>query len=138
VNHASMSDLALADLIVAIHVAYVSFVVIGQLLILIGIWRHWRWIRNRWFRVLHLLAILIVAAEALLSIPCPLTTWEARLRQAAGQEMSQGSFVGNLLHRLIFFDAPDWVFNVSYVLFAAIVAVTFWFAPPDWKSQRST
>ncbi len=130
-----MSDAALADLVVAVHVGYVAFVVVGQILILIGVWRRWGWVRNRWFRCLHLLAILIVAGEALFNVTCPLTTWEARLRQAAGQQVSQGTFVGNMLHHLIFFDAPDWVFNMSYVLFAVLVGLTFWFAPPVWKPR---
>jgi len=133
-----MSDLALADLIVAVHVGYVAFVVIGQILILVGIWRHWRWVRNRWFRTIHLLAILIVAGEALFNVTCPLTAWEAALRERAGETVQQGTFVGQLLHKLIFYDAPDWLFNVSYVLFAALVALTFWLAPPNWKRHSAS
>jgi len=55
------------------------------------------------------------------------------LRHRAGQEVSGGSFIGNLLHELLFFDAPEWVFNVSYVAFALLVAATFWWAPPRWR-----
>jgi Protein of Unknown function (DUF2784) len=138
-----MSDLALADLVVAIHVGYVAFVLIGEILILIGIWRHWGWVRNRWFRIAHLVAILIVAGEAILNITCPLTIWEAQLRERAGQSMTagqtvtQGTFLGKLMHELIFFDVPDWVFNTSYVIFAVLVASTFWFAPPRWKNHRA-
>jgi len=131
-----MSDAALADLVVAAHVGYVAFVVVGQIFILIGIWRHWAWVRNRWFRCLHLLAILIVAGESVLNIPCPLTVWEAQLRERAGQQVTQGTFVGNLLHELIFFSAPDWVFNLSYVVFAVLVGITFWFAPPVWGRRE--
>lgn len=132
-----MSDLLLADLIVAVHVAYVAFVVVGQLLILAGIARGWRWIRNPWFRTIHLIAIVIVAGESVLNVPCPLTTWEAQLRQRAGQTVSSGSFIGNLLHELLFFDAPEWAFNVSYVAFALVVAATFWWAPPAWRPRAS-
>jgi hypothetical protein len=136
-----MSDLALADLVVAVHVGYVAFVLIGEILILIGIWRHWSWVHNRWFRIAHLLAILIVAGEAILNITCPLTVWEAQLRARAGQTMTagqsvtQGTFLGKLMHELIFFDVPDWVFNTSYVIFAVLVALTFWYAPPKWKKR---
>src|SRR5579884_4026965 len=85
----------LADLVVAVHVAYVSFVVLGQLAILVGILARWRWVRNRWFRVAHLIAILIVAAEAALDITCPLTDWEDRLRHLAGQTGYQCDFLGH-------------------------------------------
>ncbi|HEY1376170.1 MAG TPA: DUF2784 domain-containing protein [Gemmataceae bacterium] len=120
----------LADFVVAVHSAYVAFVVVGQVLILIGLWRNWRWVRNWWFRVLHLVAISIVAAEAVFNVACPLTTWEQRLRELAGDEVSHGTFVGDLLHNLIFVDAPPWAFTVGYVAFAAVVLATFVLAPP--------
>jgi hypothetical protein len=94
-------------------------------------------VRNRWFRTIHLLAILIVAGEALFNVTCPLTAWEAQLRERAGETVQHGTFVGQLLHKLIFYDAPDWLFNVSYVLFAALVALTFWLAPPNWKGHSA-
>jgi hypothetical protein len=69
-----------ADVVVVLHAAYVWFVVFGQLAILIGILRRWAWVRNKWFRWLHLLAISIVVFESLLGIVCPLTTLEGWLR----------------------------------------------------------
>jgi hypothetical protein len=125
----------LADLIVAIHSGYVAFVLVGQLLILIGLWRGWSWVRNWWFRVVHLVAISIVALEAVFNIACPLTTWEQRLRELAGDEVSRGTFIGDLLHNLIFVRAPDWAFTAAYVTFAAVVVATFLFAPPRRRSR---
>src|SRR3954453_6359565 len=55
----------LADLVVAIHVAYVSFLPFGQLTICAGVVLRWGWVRNFWFRSAHLLAIAIVATEAI-------------------------------------------------------------------------
>src|SRR6266496_370479 len=47
----------LADVLTAIHGAYVGFVVLGELAILVGAAFGCRWARNPWFRSLHLLAI---------------------------------------------------------------------------------
>jgi hypothetical protein len=127
----------LADLVVAVHSAYVAFVVVGQLLILAGVLRGWRWVRNWWFRVAHLAAILIVAGETVLDIPCPLTVWEQRLRAWAGAEVSRGTFVGDLLHNLIFVEAPPWAFTAAYVCFALLVAATFVLAPPRRRAEPS-
>ncbi len=93
----------LADLIVVIHAAYVSFVVFGLLAILVGAVLGWSWVRNFWFRVIHLTAIGIVVAEALAGIPCPLTVWEQRLRKTAGQTGYPGDFLGYWAHQLIFY-----------------------------------
>src|SRR5947208_13548246 len=96
----------LADVIVAVHVAYVSYVVFGQLAIFAGVVLRWQWIRNCWFRLTHLVAISIVAFEAIMNITCPLTLWEEQLRRAAGQATSGETFVGRLLHYLILYDWP--------------------------------
>ena len=55
----------LADLVVAVHVGYVSYVVVGQLLIVIGWMAGWNWVRNFWFRMTHLLAMAVVVFEEL-------------------------------------------------------------------------
>jgi Protein of Unknown function (DUF2784) len=127
----------LADLIVAIHSAYVAFVVVGQVLIVAGLIRGWRWVRNWWFRVAHLVAIVIVALETVFDVPCPLTVWERRLRELAGDEVRRGTFIGDLLHNLIFVDAPSWAFTAGYVTFALLVAATFVLAPPRRRGAAS-
>jgi hypothetical protein len=124
----------LADITVIAHVGYVSFVVFGhvfgQLLILIGALRGWRWIRNRTFRFAHLAAIVIVVLEAWIGMTCPLTTWENTFRKWAGQTTYRGDFLAHWMHDLLFFDAPAWAFTACYTAFGAVVLTTLWYAPP--------
>ena len=120
----------LADAIVVIHAAFVAFVVLGMAAILVGMALRWGWVRNAWFRVIHLAAIGVVVLESLAGVACPLTTWERALRQRAGQVAYTGDFVGYWAHRLIFFDAEPWVFTLAYVLFGAAVLFAFVLAPP--------
>ena len=89
-----------ADLVVTFHVSYIAFVVLGMLAILVGIARGWAWVRNPRFRVAHLVAIAIVAVQALLGVACPLTTLENALRLRAGQATYPGAFIGYWAHRL--------------------------------------
>jgi hypothetical protein len=124
----------LADGVVAAHVAYVSFVVVGQLLIWLGWALGWGVARNRWFRSLHLLTIAIVVA--LLNIDCPLTVWEYQLRAAAGQDVSEATFMGRLLHWLLFYDAPAYVFMVGYFITGALILGTFVLFPPAFRKQK--
>ncbi|MBM4088718.1 MAG: DUF2784 domain-containing protein [Planctomycetes bacterium] len=126
-----------ADAVVIVHFAYVAFVVIGLLAILLGLACRWDWVRNFWFRSLHLLAILVVAAEAICGITCPLTTWERQLRSLAGDTTYRGDFIADWVGRLLFFDCPPWVFPVGHVLFGLIVLTTFVLAPPRWKRTVS-
>jgi hypothetical protein len=127
----------LADGVVAAHAAYVSFVVVGQLLIWFGWALGWGFARNRWFRSLHLLTIAIVVLEALLNIDCPLTAWEYQLRVAAGQDVSEATFMGRLLHWLLFYDAPAYVFTIGYCITGALILGTFVLFPPALQRQVS-
>jgi len=120
----------LADVLVAIHVAYVSYVVFGQLAIWLGLVLRWAWIRNPWFRWTHLVMILIVGGEAALGITCPLTRWEENLRQLAGQPTTGESFVGRLLHNLIFVDWSPRIVEGLHIAFALLVLGTFVLVPP--------
>ena len=125
-----MGNAFLADCIVVVHVAYVGFVLVGLLAILVGGLLGWNWVRNPWFRSLHLLAIGIVTLEAIWGIECPLTTWEQALRRQAGQQAYAESFVAHWLWRLIFFEAPWWAFVAAYSVFAALVIGCWWWVPP--------
>jgi hypothetical protein len=120
----------LADVVVAVHVGYVSFVVLGQLAILAGLVRGWSWVRNPWFRWVHLLMMTVVGLEAVLGIVCPLTSLESSLRHAAGEQVSDTSFLGRLLHDLIFIPVPPAAITALHVSFALVVLGTFVLAPP--------
>jgi hypothetical protein len=113
----------LADLVLIVHFAFVVFVVVGLPLVWAGwLWR-WPFVRNFWFRLTHLLAIGVVAAESLAGMVCPLTTWENKLRLlAGGGQRYEGSFIQHWLHRWMFFEAGESTFTILYLLFFAAVA----------------
>ena len=132
-----MSYGTLADLLVAFHATYVAFVVFGLVIIWIGWFRGWQWVRNPWFRVLHLIAIVIVGVEAIFAIECPITVWERQLREAAGQPVSDATFVGRFFHNVLFWEnVPPWVFTVLHVGCAVLVIATFVLAPPRFGKRR--
>jgi len=120
----------LADVVLIAHVGFISFVICGLLLTIIGGLLHWLWVRNFWFRVLHLLSIGFVVVEVWCGQVCPLTIWEQQLRQAAGQATYSESFIEHWLNLLCFFHAPIWAFSWAYTLFGAIVLVVMIVIPP--------
>src|SRR5205814_36270 len=50
-----------ADLLLGVHFAIAAFIVGGLVLVWAGAARGWGWVRNPWFRYLHLAAIAFVA-----------------------------------------------------------------------------
>jgi hypothetical protein len=123
---------ALSDLILIAHFLIAAFITAGLILVWLGAWRKWGWIRNRWFRYLHLAAIAFVALEALAGIACPLTVWEDSLRGGMPAE----SFVARWVQRLLYYRAPEWLFTALYVAWAAATLATLKLVPPRRRRTR--
>ncbi len=123
-----------ADGVLLLHVAFVAFVVFGLVLILLGRPFGWRWVRNPWFRVVHLASIAVVTAQAWLGVVCPLTTIEMALRAQGGDATYGGAFIAHWLESILYYSAPAWVFAVVYTLFGlAVVASWFWVRPDPFR-----
>ena len=120
-----------ADAVLLLHALFVGFVVIGLLLIFAGKIRQWAWVRNPWFRLAHLLAIVVVVVQTWFGAICPLTTLEMTLRSRAGDAVYPGSFVAYWLDAILYYQAPQWVFAVCYTLFAAVVVGSWYWVRPD-------
>ncbi|MDH3584032.1 MAG: DUF2784 domain-containing protein, partial [Phycisphaerae bacterium] len=120
-----------------LHALFIAFVVVGLLLIVAGVALRWNWVRNFWFRAAHLLAIGFVVIQAWTGGVCPLTIWENDLRQLAGQETYQVGFIAHWLHKMIFYQAEPWVFNLCYTIFGGLVLATYIFARPRWPGRAT-
>jgi hypothetical protein len=125
----------LADLVLALHLAIVMFVVGGLVVIVIGNLKAWRGVNALWFRSLHLAAIAVVIAQAWLGAACPLTSVEMWLRQKARTSSYSGSFIEHWASRLLYYEAPSWVFTAGYSLFGLLVAAAWWYFPPTFKRR---
>lgn len=127
--------LFLADAVLFLHTAIVGFVVLGVPCIYIGKLLAWRWVRNYWLRVTHLLSIGIVTAQSWAGVICPLTTLEMWLREQGGMTGYTGSFIEHWLQTLLYWDLPAWVFIVVYSLFALLVVATWLVVPPTRRED---
>ena len=129
----------LADLVVAAHIGYVAYIIVGLALILVGLGRGWGWVRNPWFRLTHLAAILIVVLELFFKATCPLTLLEWKFRSLAGQPLTGAAFFDRLMYHVLSGWLPGSVTNSVYVVAALVISATFVFAPPRWRwAQRSS
>jgi hypothetical protein len=122
--------LLLADAILVTHVAFVLFVVGGQVLIMVGAFVGWGWVRNLWFRLAHLAAIGFVIVQAWFGEICPLTIWENDLRRSVGEQGYEGSFIAHWLRAALYYDFAPWVFVALYSAFGALVLAFLLIAPP--------
>jgi hypothetical protein len=122
--------LLLADALLLLHVLVVLGNILPVPLILLGAWRGWRFVRARWFRLGHLALMGFVAVQAWLGQTCPLTIWEHELRVAGGGSgYGDQTFLAYWSQKLMYFEAPAWVFVAAYSGWVTLIIVLFWLVP---------
>ena len=100
-----------ADLFVVLHLAFVTFVVVGGFLA-------WRWRRLAW---LHVPVALWGALIEITGWVCPLTTWEHSLRRTAGQGGYSGSFIDHYLLPVLYPSGLTREMQVALAVFVILV-----------------
>ncbi|NLX18150.1 MAG: DUF2784 domain-containing protein [Desulfobulbus sp.] len=126
----SVPYLLFADAVLLVHVSVALFVIGGLVCIIIGNRLSWGWVNSLWFRIVHLAAIVVIALQAWLGAICPLTRLEMWLRSRSDAFVYSGSFIGYWLQKILYYDAPDWVFILIYSLFTLAVVASWWYYPP--------
>lgn len=129
---ATISSMAALSILV-LHLAIIAFNVAGCVLVPIGAWRRWRWVREFRFRLAHLLSLAAVAAQALLGRACFLTTWQGDVSGASQVQ----PLIAGWIDRLIYWPLPLWVFAAAYVAVFVYVLGLWVFVRPrmPWRTK---
>lgn len=125
----------LAVAILLIHLVVITFNIFGCVVVPLGAWRHWGWVREFWWRAVHLGAWVVVALQAVLGRACFLTIWQA---DAQGGVSHVQPLIESWIDRVVFWPFPIWVFAIAYVvLFLYVVALWIFVRPrPPWRAAR--
>jgi hypothetical protein len=124
----------LADAVLALHVGVILFNVFGLVVIPLGGWLGWRFVRVAWWRLLHLGAMAAVAVQALVGRPCFLTLWQDAL---VGTGQREPPLVMRWANRVIFWPLPLWFFAALYGLAWLYVLALLWCLPSEWPRWRA-
>ena len=119
-----MTARLLADALVAVHLAFIVFVVAGGLLVL----------RSRGWAVLHLPAVAWGAFAEITRTVCPLTPLENALRRRAGDAGYAGGFIEHYVIPLIYPEALTARTQVALGL--AVIAVNVVVYALVWRRWR--
>ncbi|MFT5051990.1 MAG: hypothetical protein ACI8QZ_003421 [Chlamydiales bacterium] len=132
-------DALLADTLVVLHLVVVIFMIGGVLGVLIGWPLGWRWIRNPWWRCLHLAIMGYIAFNALRGELCFLTIWEADLRRSAGQVNAEDvSFIGRVFRDMLYVEVPQKTLDIAYLVVAVLVLASVLLVRPHfrWRTPK--
>ncbi len=121
------ADTTLTEIIFAAHIAIILFNVFGLVAVPVGAFCGWRFVRIRWWRILHVLLLAAVAAQAIAGRACILTLWQADL---AGTAADRTPLIMSWVDRLIYWPVPIWVFVVLYIVVFGYALALLWLVPP--------
>lgn len=134
---AGLGNTVQADILTIVHFSITAVVVGLQFLILLGGVLGWRWVRNFWLRLFHLLAILVVAGQGVNAVVCPFTSWEAALRGGRLDNLGDANPVAAWCNRRQYTEfAPEHqadgarMFAIGYVVFGLIVVASWFLVRP--------
>jgi hypothetical protein len=123
----------LVETVLALHVGLILFNIFGLVAVPLGAWRGWHFVRVAWWRFLHLVALTVVAVQALLGRACFLTLWQDDLRGVSGKVMP---LIMGWVDQVIYWHLPFWFFEVIYVLVWIYVLALLWLVPPEWRRHE--
>jgi hypothetical protein len=112
----------IARAVAAVHIAYVVFVLLGSLLVLISPRLMW----------VHLLAVAWAGLTLVFDLGCPLTPWEKRFWKLGGVEPYPEGFLQHHILRMRFDPAHERRNHALLGAFAiALNAVIYWMVLRD-------
>ena len=116
------------------HFAVVLFNVFWLVAVPLGAWFGWTFVRSFRWRIIHLAALVVVAAQAALGRLCFLTILQNDLQAASGSA-TQPSLPTRIVMDAIYWPLPDWVFAPLYILALAFAAI-LWITVPPRRLRR--
>jgi Protein of Unknown function (DUF2784) len=125
--------MVLAEALLAVHVAIILFNVFGLMAVPLGALCGWRFVRVRWWRVLHLLLLGTVAVQALVGRACILTLWQAAAVGAA----NPAPLIMTWVNRVIYWPLPIWVFAALYLVVFGYALALLWLVPPERRTTAT-
>jgi hypothetical protein len=116
----------LAEAVLAAHLAVILFNLFGLVAVPIGAVCGWHFVHIRWWRLLHVASLAVVAVQATLGRACILTLWQARLEGSA----TAAPLLMRWVEGLVYWRLPLWVFAALYIVVFGYALALLRLVPP--------
>lgn len=123
-----------AAAVLAAHLVVIGFNLFGLVAIPLGGWRGWGFVRVRWWRLLHLGSLAVVAVQALFGRACFLTLWQDELSGG----VAEPPLIMRWVNSVIYWPLPIWAFTAAYVAVFIYVLALWKLVPPAPNPRPSS
>ena len=118
-----------AGFVLYFHLIIILFIIFGFIVIPLGAKLKWQFIHGFWWRLTHLVSMVVVAIQAVLGKACFLTYIQSDFLQSAGKKGYTVPFIQTYIDRLIYYNFPIWIFSIFYVILF-FYTIYLWFVYP--------
>ena len=121
-----------ANLVLLLHFCIIIFIASGFFIIPIGYYLSWHWVKNKLYRIIHLVLFCFITFQTIVVLTCPVTSVENNLRGFFYSD----SFIVFWIKKLIFWNLPT-IFFIC--LYSSLLLWTFimWKIFPPNKNKNT-
>ena len=115
-----------SEIILLFHFCIFLFMILSFFLIPLGYYQKWEWVKNKYYRSIHLILMGIISIETILGFMCPLTILENYFRD----DIKVDNKLTEIAHQILYWDLPNYQFIILYILsFSYLIFLWFFFKP---------
>ena len=118
-----------SEIVLLFHFCIFLFMVLSFFLIPLGYYQKWEWVKNKYYRLIHLILMGIIFIETILGFMCPLTILENFLRN----DIEINNKITQIIHQIMYLDLPTYQFIILYLLSLLYLIFLWFFFKPDLK-----
>ena len=122
-------NIIFSEIVLLFHFCIFLFVILSFFLIPLGYSRKWEWVKNKYYRLIHLILMGIIFIETILGFMCPLTILENFLRN----DIEINNKITQIIHQVMYWDLPTYQFIILYLLSLLYLIFLWFFFKPDFK-----
>ena len=125
-------NMILSEIVLLLHFSIFLFMILSFILIPYGYFQKWEWVKNIYFRSIHLILMGIILIETILGFMCPLTILENFLRA----DKKIDNIFSKIIHQIMYWDFTNYQFIILYLLsLSYFIFLWFYFRPSQKKSS---
>ena len=119
-------NILFSEIILLLHLLIFLFITLSFILIPIGYFQKWEWVKNKYYRSIHLILMGIISIETILGFMCPLTILENYFRD----DIKVDNKLTEIAHQILYWDLPNYQFIILYLVsFSYLIFLWFFFKP---------
>ena len=122
-------DIIFSEIVLLFHFCIFLFIITSFIFIPLGYHKKWKWVKNKYYRLIHLVLMGIIFIETILGFMCPLTILENFLRN----DIKINNKITQIIHQIMYWDLPTYQFIILYLLSLLYLIFLWFFFKPDFK-----